>query len=76
MAPTRFGKEMETVLLNDAENKAAGDFARSHYEGHCHRKNRVMALRLSADQTGMGYIVKVTCPYCKEEKDITDYDVW
>lgn len=64
------------MLLNEVENAAASEFAAKHYEDHCSGKNRAASLRLSAEQTGMGYVIKVKCPYCKEEKDITDYEVW
>ncbi len=64
------------TLLSEKENIDAHEFAASHYKNHCSGKNVAMAIRLSADQTGMGYVIKVRCPYCKDEKDITEYAVW
>lgn len=64
------------MLLNEAENTAASEFAMKHYQDNCSGKNHAAALRISATQTGVGYVIKVRCPYCKEEKDLTDYEVW
>jgi hypothetical protein len=64
------------MLLNEAENAAASEFAAKHYKDHCASKNRAASIRLSAVQSGVGYLIMVKCPYCKEEKDITDYEVW
>jgi len=64
------------MLLSDTENKAADDFAMGHYKDHCHSKNKLAAVRVTAEQTSIGYKITVQCPYCKQEKDVTDYSVW
>lgn len=64
------------MLLNEKENEAALQFARSHFDNKCHRTNVYEAIELTAKQTGMGFTILTKCPWCREEKNITDHDVW
>lgn len=63
-------------LLTEQENHAALEFARSHYANHCHKKNSGEAIDLMARQTGMGFTILAKCPWCREEKNLTDFDCW
>lgn len=59
-------------LLNEKENLAASMFAHEHYKKH----RKTAALTLTAEQTGLGYSIKVQCPHCRKTKDISDYESW
>lgn len=63
---------MTTRLLNDKENAAADAFAMQHYKKH----EKTASIILTATATGLGYSIKVECPYCRKQKDITDHDSW
>lgn len=59
-------------MLNIKENIEANDFMILH--GKKHKKDAAAILEVRA--TEVGYHVKITCPYCKKSKDISDYDSW
>lgn len=60
------------MLLQMGENSAADQFATEHYELH----QKTASVILTAEQTGLGYVIKVECPYCRKTKDITEYEMW
>lgn len=60
------------MLLNDVENKKANDFMMAHYEKH----KKTAEVILTATATGIGFGIKVQCPYCRKSEDISDYDSW
>lgn len=63
---------MAHPLLNEAENRRASEFAMKHYAKH----NKTASVIVTATATGVGYGVKVECPYCHKTKDVTDCSDW
>ena len=64
------------LLMSDDEIAAAAEFKKKHYE-KCYPKAKVTSswiYRLSG--TGIGTVIEITCPYCKESADITDISSW
>lgn len=60
------------MLLNDVEEKKLIKFRNKHYKKH----GNISKVTIKISATGIGDAKIVKCPYCKEEKDITDYKSW
>ena len=58
--------------MSDKEKLAEEEFRKIHYN-KCKNGNR-FSYELTG--TGIGIIIKISCPICKEEKDITDTSSW
>jgi hypothetical protein len=59
-------------LLNASENAAAADFIRRH---RCKPKSPRIA-QVTVTPTGIADNIKVMCPTCGKEKDVSDYSSW
>lgn len=74
--------EQTMRLLSERENIEARAFASAHYARVCRhpfwpwRRNKKMAVQINCEQTGIGFGVRVTCPWCGESENITDYENW
>lgn len=62
------------VTLTEKELKDLGAFRMLHYAKHPDVDNNIWDFRLV--YTGIATQIVVTCPYCNESKDITDYSSW
>ena len=73
----RLNKELERYrnnslqVLSDKEMSQFKEFKYSHYKT-CGTSDVCVLL----SPTGIGTIIKLKCPKCKEELDITDIDSW
>ena len=73
----RLNKELERYrenslqVLSDKEISQFREFKHSHYKT-CGTSDVCVLL----SPTGIGTIIKLKCPKCKEELDITDIDSW
>ena len=73
----RLNKELERYrnnslqVLSDKEISQFREFKCSHYKS-CGTNDVYVLL----SPTGIGTIIKLKCPKCKEELDITDIDSW
>ena len=73
----RLNKELERYrenslqVLSDKEISQFREFKHSHYKS-CGTNDVYVLL----SPTGIGTIIKLKCPKCKEELDITDIDSW
>ena len=73
----RLNKELERYrnnslqVLSDKEMSQFKEFKYSHYKS-CKTNDVLVFL----SPTGIGTIIKLKCPKCKEELDITDIDSW
>jgi hypothetical protein len=65
---------MAKYELDEVENKRANAFIKKH-EKKC-RKDKHLLYSYVFTPTGIGIAVKIICPYCGEEKDITNVDCW
>lgn len=59
------------AVLSPVEYERAKTFREKHYQSF--KNNRYI---YDLEGTGIGTIVKIKCPVCGEEKDITDLDSW
>lgn len=59
------------AVLSPVEYERAKTFREKHYQS-CKNNRYIYDL----EGTGIGTIVKIKCPVCGEEKDITDLDSW
>lgn len=59
------------AVLSPVEYEHAKTFREKHYQS-CKNNRYIYDL----EGTGIGTIVKIKCPVCGEEKDITDLDSW
>lgn len=59
-------------ILSDKEMKAYQEFRGAHWN----RCGNSGIYNITLEGTGIGTVIKVRCPYCDEEKDITDIDSW
>lgn len=66
---------MERTLLSQKENAAAAKFVWDHYKRRCGGAKSA-GLELTADATGLGFLIKVRCPNCGTKLDITDSENW
>ena len=73
----RLNKELERYrnnslqLLSDKEMLRFKEFKHSHYKS-CGTSDVLVLL----SPTGIGTVIKLKCPKCGEEVDITDIDCW
>ena len=73
----RLNKELERYrnnslqVLSDKEMSQFREFKYNHYKS-CKTSDVLVFL----SPTGIGTIIKLKCPKCKEELDITDIDSW
>ena len=73
----RLNKELERYrnnslqVLSDKEMSQFKEFKHSHYKS-CGTNDVCVLL----SPTGIGTIIKLKCPKCKEELDITDINYW
>lgn len=67
---------MANYKLSDIENEMANTFKELHKK--CRPKGREVYAPYSYifTPTGIGVAVKIVCPYCGENKDITDVGCW
>lgn len=63
---------MVTLHLDEVEQKRYNDFVKDHYSRHNFRGGAPVTIT----PTGIGDNIKVECPYCRETKDISNYEVW
>ena len=77
-------KELKHTLRNslmnmsDKEYEADKEFRSRHYEMHNGGKSKYggNTYWYELSGTGIGTCIKIKCPICGEEKDITDTDSW
>ena len=65
--------------LSDKELKALGDFRKNHYRiccGNGKYKNKGNTWIYTISGTGLGHIIKITCPECGQSEDVTDINNW
>lgn len=73
----RFKKEIERLWNNSIyvcigkEKEMYNEFKTKHYKS-CGTSNTIIELT----PTGIGTVIRVKCPICGEEVDITDIDCW
>ena len=66
------------LLMSDKEREAERNFRYKHYE-KCARplKDKIGTTYIyELSGTGLGTIIKITCPICGQAEDITDIDSW
>lgn len=63
--------ELTLAVLSPVEYERAKTFREKHYQS-CKNNRYIYDL----EGTGIGTIVKIKCPVCGEEKNITDLDSW
>ena len=64
-------------IFSDKEREADRAFRRLHYEMHTpHTRTSGNTYIYTLTGTGVGTCVKVKCPVCGEEEDITDIGSW
>lgn len=66
------------LIMSDREMKDEKAFREHHYELHNGGKYKSIANTYVYELTGtgLGCLIKIKCPICGEEKDITDTDSW
>lgn len=65
--------------LSDKEISDLKAFRQKHYETCCGNgtyKSKGNYWIYDIGGTGIGHIIKITCPECGESKDVTDIDNW
>lgn len=71
-------KELKSVwdralcVMSDKESKARREFVEQHYKSCGNAGTYIYEL----SGTGIGTVIKIKCPVCGAEEDITDYDSW
>ena len=67
------------LLMSDKETEAERNFRYRHYE-KCARPLKDKSVGntyiYELSGTGLGTIIKITCPICGQTEDITDIDSW
>ena len=67
------------LLMSDKEAEAEYNFRQRHYE-QCalplNSKSAGSTYIYELTGTGLGTIIKITCPICGQSEDITDIDSW
>ena len=67
------------LLMSDKEAEAEYNFRQRHYE-QCalplNSKSAGSTYIYELTGTGLGTIIKITCPICGQSEDITDLDSW
>ena len=67
------------LLMSDKEAEAERDFRSRHYEKCAlplNSKSAGSTYIYELTGTGLGTIIKITCPICGQSEDITDIDSW
>lgn len=59
-------------VMSDKESNARREFVEQHYKTCGNSGTFIYEL----SGTGIGTVIKIKCPICSEEKDITDIDSW
>lgn len=71
-------KELKSVwdhalcVMSDKESKTRRKFVEQHYKSCGNAGTYIYEL----SGTGIGTVIKIKCPVCGAEEDITDYDSW
>lgn len=69
--------EHSLLTLSDRELAAERAFCRKHYELHTpHTRVSGSTYIYTLTATGLGTVIKIKCPVCNEEEDITDTENW
>ena len=67
------------LILSDKEKEEETEFRNWHWK-HCaeplHSKTKGNTYIYEISGTGLGAIIKITCPICGQTKDITDIESW
>lgn len=63
------------LVMSPKEADAERAFRYKHYERH-HAYSHCSTYTYEITGTGIGNIIKITCPICGESEDITDTDSW
>lgn len=69
---TEYNRTHSLCQISDNEKKAERAFRDSHYKS-CKNGGKYL---YELTGTGIGTAIRIQCPVCGEEKDITDYDCW
>lgn len=66
------------LIMSDKETAAYKAFIQKHYELHNGGKFRARGntYQYELTGTGIGTVIKIKCPICGEQEDITDTDSW
>jgi len=67
------------LMLSDKEAKALKDFRDEHYKSCCGNgkyKAKGNTWIYTITGTGIGHIIKITCPECGQSADVTDIESW
>lgn len=59
-------------MLSDKEKESIQEFIESHF----HSCNNGSTYQYELAGTGIGTVIKIRCPICQQEKNITDYSTW
>ena len=65
-------KEHSLQILSDTELEAIKFFKQRHYDS-CGNGS---TYQYQLTGTGIGTAIKIRCPICGKEEDVTDYDSW
>lgn len=60
------------VVMTDSEREKQQEFMQHHYKT-CNNAGQYL---YELTGTGIGTVIKIKCPVCGAEEDITDYDTW
>ena len=66
-------------VMSDKEKKANAEFKNKHYKmcaEPLHNKAKGNTYIYELTGTGIGTVIKIKCPICGAEEDITDMDNW
>ena len=66
-------------MLSDKEKDSLRAFRDKHYEMCCGNgkyKSKGNTWIYTISGTGIGHIIKITCPECGQTEDVTDIDSW
>lgn len=67
--------EHSLLIMSDKEREANSNFIHEHYTIHGGGKC-LNTYIYTLSGTGIGTVIKIKCPVCGEEKDITDTSSW
>ena len=70
-------RDNSLIILSNTERQRINSFKMEHYE-KCsqHKKNAGNTYIYTITATGIGSIIKIKCPICGEEIDVTDTEGW
>ena len=71
-------RKYSLMNMSDKEYEAAKAFREKHWQMHNGGQSKGVANTYQYELTGtvIGTCIKIRCPICGEEKDITDIDSW